>query len=517
MAFDFDYSKLLNLLTPANKNLVQNGIAAFDENTPIQRKPIGLFDTDSVQNKYPMKSEFNQDWALNREKQLQQDNQTIAPLATQLANTPQGGDNQPRDYFKAPESVDMPDGQIQTAPIEQRPVEQSSTATLAPMSPLTPNVAPQPSNINLATQTPSFNPNQPVTPGDRRVQADQALYDATHKDYSIKKDEKGNVTRGKDRDKDHNWWDVVKSIGLGALRGYGAGGLGGAIGGAITGGVGGGVDRNFDEKLGDTMFRIPSAQMNVERARQAEEFDTQQKLRQAQTATIPIDDENKRQQNEYVRQNNADRMKTTALTKLTSLKYFDPKNSVHAALATQAGLNPDALQGWDDRNPITKQVAGITYEYNRATKSFDPSNLPPEDRNTTTEYKVKMPDGEERTYKVAQKDAANFSTQMSALGARIDATATENEKQRTFQAGENEKARALARERMADMRAARDDAQKRYDDAVQRKDVAAQEKAAKDLQDEKEKRLRLKTYIKGNALTMSDPDLLKELDQLDDQ
>ncbi|HEX8638607.1 MAG TPA: hypothetical protein VF692_11130, partial [Pyrinomonadaceae bacterium] len=71
-----------------------------------------------------------------------------------------------------------------------------------------------------------------------------------NKDFSIKKDEAGNVThRGKDRDNDHNWWDVFKNAGLGAMDGLAATGtLSGAAAGAIGGGVQGGIDRNADEK-----------------------------------------------------------------------------------------------------------------------------------------------------------------------------------------------------------------------------------------------------------------------------
>lgn len=65
------------------------------------------------------------------------------------------------------------------------------------------------------------------------------------KDFSKTKNEDGTYTYGKDYDKDHNWWDVVKGIGIGFTKG----GLGGAIGG----GIGAAFDPNYDEKWGNQM------------------------------------------------------------------------------------------------------------------------------------------------------------------------------------------------------------------------------------------------------------------------
>lgn len=63
-------------------------------------------------------------------------------------------------------------------------------------------------------------------------------------DKDFRKDT-GDGTPGKDYDKDHNWWDVVKGIGIGFTKG----GLGGAIGG----GIGAAFDPNYDEKWGNQM------------------------------------------------------------------------------------------------------------------------------------------------------------------------------------------------------------------------------------------------------------------------
>lgn len=96
----------------------------------------------------------------------------------------------------------------------------------------------------------------PQNPLDILNQQRQGILD---KDYSIKKDDLGNIThRGVDRDTDHNWWDVVKSIGAGigrtALQANAQGRqmeLGEFLGSALGGGIGGGVNRNYDEQFVD--------------------------------------------------------------------------------------------------------------------------------------------------------------------------------------------------------------------------------------------------------------------------
>lgn len=115
-----------------------------------------------------------------------------------------------------------------------------------------------------------------------------------------------------------------------------------------------------------------------------------------------------------------ERIRLSARNKILGLKKFDPNNAVHAEAARMAGLDPKELEGWDDRNPVEKQVAGTTYRLNRNTGAYEPTNLPVDETKTVTDYKVAMPNGEVRTYKVAQKDAANFATQMQALGLRLE-------------------------------------------------------------------------------------------------
>jgi len=113
--------------------------------------------------------------------------------------------------------------------------------------------------------------------------------------------------------------------------------------------------------------------------------------------------------------------------------------------AQQAGIDPVELEGWDDRNPVEKMVAGQQYRLNRTTGAYEPTNLPKDESATLTDYAVNMPNGEKRTFKVAQKDAARFATQMEVLGAQIEAAASRQESQQKFTAGENDKNRTQRR------------------------------------------------------------------------
>lgn len=64
---------------------------------------------------------------------------------------------------------------------------------------------------------------------------------------------------GKDYDKDHDWKDVMRALGIGALQGFAntdprqslGAMLGSGLGGGIAGGVAGAFDRNTDEKMGN--------------------------------------------------------------------------------------------------------------------------------------------------------------------------------------------------------------------------------------------------------------------------
>lgn len=314
---------------------------------------------------------------------------------------------------------------------EEKKLPQNLPSIAAPPAPIDVPIVPQ-EQIPLPAP-PITQPTQPVAPAAPVAslppvsQSDEYLkqmQDIQNKDYGIREEPVLNVQgqevgtnqiRGKDRKKKWGLWEKVGNAGLGFLVGLGKGGLLGAGAEAVKGGT----DRNYYKKYKDSQD-LPPIQRNYEQAVVAENNALNQEMKRAQIGDIPINNELKREEIEERRASRESRLKNQSLNKLNSVKYYDPANPAHRRLAESAGLNPDELKGWDDRNPVTKQVAGVTYQYNRSTGKFEPSDIPTDESKTLTDYKVQMPNGEMRTYKVAQKDAANFATQMYALGARLE-------------------------------------------------------------------------------------------------
>lgn len=268
-----------------------------------------------------------------------------------------------------------------------------------------PPVRPEPSTAPELSPAMAVSPDfgvQPRTP----VQETQSEIDRIQtKDYSIRKDDEGNVVhRGKDRDKKWSIGDKVMSFLSGMFDG--------------TGAIPAAMDRNYMEKKADQR-ELSHLRPRLTQQQQAEDFQRDQQYKQGQIDDIPINNELKQAEIDVRRQIAADRASGTAVTALYRGKYFDPKNPAHANLAKRAGLDPEMMKGWDDRDPKVKQVAGVTYRWDYGSQAFVPTNIPVDDSKTLTDYKVEMPDGEVRTFKIAQKDAANFATQMHALGARL--------------------------------------------------------------------------------------------------
>jgi hypothetical protein len=271
---------------------------------------------------------------------------------------------------------------------------------------------------------------------------------------------------GRDRDKK---WSFAEKLG-GALLGWASGGL--------AGGVKGATDRNFFEKLGDQQ-KLQRLAPAYERQQSIDKYDTEEAYRKAQTATIPIDDELRRLQIENTRESSRERIRAQARQTIFKGKHFDPKNPTHRKQAAEAGLDPDALSGWDDRNPLEKQVAGVTYRLNRQTGAYEPTNLPKDESKTVTDYTVEMPNGEKRTYKVAQKDAANFSTQMSSLGARLAQQESQFSRRMALDTNKFD----FAKKQFEQMQDLRERALKSLDDARKSGDQSRVQRAEQDAKD----------------------------------
>lgn len=157
------------------------------------------------------------------------------------------------------------------------PVEVDGTGSMPVIEPTRERVVAQPPPITPGPAQPAL----PVIAPGREMERELADLDA--KDYSIKKDEAGNIThRGKDRDKKWSIWDKIGS----ALVGWAQGGL--------AGGIKAGTDRNYFEKMGDSFQRdrllpkiaaqqqIEGNQVNTENKRLAPIIERQKIERQAQ-------------------------------------------------------------------------------------------------------------------------------------------------------------------------------------------------------------------------------------------
>lgn len=130
----------------------------------------------------------------------------------------------------------------------------------------------------------------------------QKIQDLQGKDYSKKKGVDGTVTYGKDYDPTHNFKDIARGIGLGALSSIAnaqvdpRGGknalaqlLGAGIGGAGGGGIAAGVDRNYDNKLQDQMKLkglIPQYENAFGLEQQKKEADQKNRISDAQAINL---------------------------------------------------------------------------------------------------------------------------------------------------------------------------------------------------------------------------------------
>lgn len=223
----------------------------------------------------------------------------------------------------------------------------------------------------------------------------------------------------KDRGKWGRVKDILRETAIGAAQGLNqTGSLEGALGGALGGGLTGGFHPQANEER-ERLRDIQQEQQRLGFLTEQQKNDADIAYKRGQTENLYQDNEFQRERLLLQREQREEQQRQSALNTLFKAKYFDPKNAAHRAQAAKAGLNPDELGAWDDRNPYTKQVAGRTYQYNHKTGAFEPTNLPEDESKTLTDYEVTLPNGETRTYKVAQGDAARFAMQAQMLGVSI--------------------------------------------------------------------------------------------------
>lgn len=264
-----------------------------------------------------------------------------------------------------------------------------------------------------------------LTPRERWQKAENDLYDAQNKDYSIGRDELGNVVRGKDRDEDFDWKDRLVPGLLGALAGLMRGGVGGAAGGAIAGLIGAQFDRNLTEKMRAHLFEIPRLQQQVEAARKA--YETNLKITGAEN------DETRKWNEEARRAEKALNDSYEALMKsLIEDGVFDEKDAEVYEQVTGRRIEP-----FDNRPYEIEMREGKSYQRPKTGGGpFTETNLPIERVKQPVGVNIENPDGTTLPVPMLPKDAANFQYRSQTDRAKAEARQEEIERREQFRADE---------------------------------------------------------------------------------
>jgi hypothetical protein len=127
------------------------------------------------------------------------------------------------------------------------------------------------------------------------------------------------------------------------------------IGGAAGGGIAGAADRNADNKMMDD-FKLSGLQGDLARQNEYEigGFKRDKAQADAEEAKAKPGRENAKAIADI--QEKQAKIQIDALKETLGLKYYDPKRPDHRAIATQAGIDPDKLPAFDDRNLVDRQL-----------------------------------------------------------------------------------------------------------------------------------------------------------------
>ena len=118
-------------------------------------------------------------------------------------------------------------------------------------------------------------------------------------------------------------------------------------------------------------------------------------------------------------QTNQYRSQTDALKALNELEWFDPKDAAHRQLAIQARVNPDLVPKRDNRKRDRVKIAGEYWELD-PSGAYVKSNLPTDPGETMAEYTIKGSDGAVKTFRISQRDAARFETDLKAADIQFE-------------------------------------------------------------------------------------------------
>lgn len=210
-----------------------------------------------------------------------------------------------------------------------------------------------------------------------------------------------------------------------------------------------------------------------------------QRQDQRQTAQDALNAENVRADNarlaeiaENNRRAKADAQVGAAAKTLAGMQVFNNKNPAHIAIAKRAGNTDEQIAqmgSWDFKNPVKSVVNGETYQFDRNTGEWNPTNLPKE---PMVGLELTIPGQKPRVFNVPESKAAGIASSLQAAGMQIEAKANlqkagfENQKQMLDLQDQYKKGFADYQHQLDEIKAEKDSARR-----VQLQTLADQNKA----------------------------------------
>jgi hypothetical protein len=215
----------------------------------------------------------------------------------------------------------------------------------------------------------------------------------------------------------------------------GQGGLAGLLGATLTGGIGSTVSQDFDVNL-KTNQKKQKLFRELGEAQQIADWQTANDYKTTQIENIKVDNNQNAANAKTKSEEFAAKQKETKRANFyRQNKFFDPTKATEAQKRQLAEFDesPESMGAFDFTKADRKTVAGVTYQYNPLSKSFEESNLPKDDSKAVVEYRVKdLATGVTQTYAVASDRAAGLKTSLQAAGMQIEAANTRQDKQILF-------------------------------------------------------------------------------------
>lgn len=192
------------------------------------------------------------------------------------------------------------------------------------------------------------------------------------------------------------------------------------LGAGIGGGTVGAIDRTTNEKRMAGM-KIPVIRDRINQRQQMERND-------AQTANIYADNEQKRRDADELKNYRTGQLdekgntrRQQAVLAFHRSKQYNKSNPSNRKAAELAGLDPDSIPEYDLSNPVSKKINGLDYQWDRQKGEWNPSGLPPAEKDKIIPLEITVPGGKPQIFNVPQSQAASVAASLQAAGMQIDA------------------------------------------------------------------------------------------------